>query len=51
MDVLEQDAKDSKFDPAASALEVVTDTDYLNPVLVCKPIPVPHSHYPLSGLV
>ena len=33
MDVLEQDAKDSKVDPAASALDVVTDTDYLSPVL------------------
>ena len=41
VDVLEQDARDSKVDPAASALDVVTDTDYLNPVLVCKPIPMP----------
>ena len=41
VDVLEQDARGSKVDPAASALEVVTDSDYLSPVLVCKPIPVP----------
>ena len=38
VDVLEQDARDRKVDQEASAYDVVRDTNYLNPVLVCKPI-------------
>ena len=38
VDVLEQDARDRKVDQEAPAYDVVRDTNYLNPVLVCKPI-------------
>ena len=38
MTVLEQDARDRKVDPDAPEYDVVSDTDYLNPVLVCRPI-------------
>ena len=41
MNVLEQDTRDRKVDPDAPKYDVVSDTDYLNPVLVCRPIPPP----------